>query len=312
VLDVIAAMSDYVLVFDVGGSHIAASACAVHELALRPLQSVAVSKTEGLPQFLETFASLAKRALPPGASPVGISIAMPNPFDYARGISYMRHKYEYLYGIELPSKLSQALGCPPERICFQNDAAAFLMGEVQQGAARGVNRVVGITLGTGVGSAFACGGEIVTEGRGVPPEGEIWNLSYRDGIVEKFVSTLAIQDNFKEKTGRREEVQAIANQSDSDSEARQTFEQFGKELGGVLRATCVGFAPERIILGGGISRSASLFLPSAEQELAGLGIKLCVSQLGERAALVGAAAYWMKKHGDRSRMSNSPRAAEEA
>jgi glucokinase len=290
-------MSDYILVFDVGGSHIAASTSGFNGLALEAVQSVAMSKTKGLPQFLESLVALAKRVLPQTASPVGISIAMPNPFDYRRGISYMRHKFEYLYGIELHSKLAKALGCPPDRIQFLNDAAAFLMGEIQQGAAWGMRRVVGITLGTGVGSAFATAGEIVTQGRGVARGGEIWNLSYKDGIVEKFVSALAIQENYEQKTGQWEEVQVIANLSETKPEAMQTFEQFGKELANVLRDTCVGFKPERIILGGGISRSAALFLPTAEQELAGLGLKLCVSQLRERAPLVGAAAYWMKKHG---------------
>jgi glucokinase len=230
---------------------------------------------------------------------------MPNPFDYARGISYMRHKFEYLYGIDLSGKISQALGCPPEKISFLNDADAFLTGEMKRGAGRGQKRVVGITLGTGVGSAFAASGEIVTAGEGVPPGGEIWNLSYKDGIVEKFVSTLAIQGNYRLRTGIEEEVQEIANQSDTNVEARMTFEHFGCELGSVLRATCAQFKPERIILGGGISRSAALFLPAAEKELYGLGMTVCVSQLGERAALVGAGVHWIKKHGDISSFRES-------
>jgi glucokinase len=302
----------HVLVFDVGGSHIAASVSASNGLLIEAPQSVAVSKSGSLLEFLETVASLAKRTRPGTTAPLGVSIAMPNPFDYVHGISYMRHKYKYLYGIELRGKLSQVFGCAPDKIQFLNDAAAFLMGEIHRGAARGLNRVVGITLGTGVGSAFASGGEIVTAGHGVPAGGEIWNLSYQDGIVEKFVSTSAIQENYKLRTGIWEEVQVIANRSETDLEARKTFEQFGKELGKVLQATCGGFAPERIILGGGISRSAALFLPMAELELVGLGIELCVSQLGERAALTGAAVDWMRNHNDISQLTDSPRATEEA
>lgn len=287
-----------VLVFDVGGSHIAASMSGPHNLAVTAMESSAVSKNGSLREFLEIIASLTKRLLDGAKPPAGVSIAMPNPFDYARGISYMRHKFEYLYGIELSGKISQVLGCPPEKISFLNDADAFLMGEMKQGAGRGQKRAVGITLGTGVGSAFAVSGEIVTATEGVPPGGEIWNLSYKDGIVEKFVSTLAIQENYRLRTGIAEEVQEIANQSETNPEAKVTFEQFGHELGNVLRATCAGFKPERIILGGGISRSAALFLPAAEKELSGLGMTVCVSQLGERAALVGAAVHWINKHGD--------------
>jgi glucokinase len=288
--------SGHILVFDVGGSHVAASMSKIDEMTVATSQSASISKDGSLSDFLETIASLGSRTLPPTAAPAGVSVAMPNPFDYVRGISYMRHKYEYLYGIDLRSRISRVLGCPSDKIDFLNDAAAFLMGEIRQGAARDANRVVGITLGTGVGSAFASCGEIVTEGQGVPAGGEIWNLSYKDGIVEKFVSKSAIQEQYKLRIGVLEEVHTIAQQSENNQEARETFEHFGRELGCALRATCVRFAPHRIILGGGISRSASLFLPSAEQELAEFSIHLCVSQLGERAALIGAAVNWMKKH----------------
>jgi glucokinase len=285
----------HILVFDVGGSHVAASVSRIDEMTITTSQSASISKDGSLSDFLETVAALGSRTVPT-MTPAGVSIAMPNPFDYVRGISYMRHKYEYLYGIDLRSKISRVLSCPADKIEFLNDAAAFLMGEIRQGAAADANRVVGITLGTGVGSAFASCGEIVTEGQGVPAGGEIWNLSYKDGIVEKFVSKSAIQEQYKLRMGVLEEVHTIAQQSENNQEARETFEHFGKELGCALRATCVKFAPHRIILGGGISRSASLFLPSAQQELAGLGMHLCVSQLGERAALIGAAVNWMKKH----------------
>lgn len=288
--------SGHILVFDVGGSHVAASVSRIHEMTVAIPQSASVSKDGSLSDFLETVTLLGTRTLPPATVPEGVSVAMPNPFDCMRGISYMRHKYECLYGVDLRSKISRALDCPADKIEFLNDAAAFLMGEIREGAARSGNRVVGITLGTGVGSAFASNGEIVTEGPGVPAGGEIWNLSYKDGIVEKFVSASAIQELYKLRTGRSEEVQTIANQSKSNPEARETFEQFGWELGKVLRLTCAKFEPQRIVLGGGISRSSSLFLPSAGQELAGLGIELCVSQLGESAALIGAAVDWMKKH----------------
>jgi glucokinase len=300
--------SGHILVFDVGGSHVAAGVSRIHEMTVAIPQSASVSKDGSLSDFLETVASLAARALPPATAPEGVSVAMPNPFDCMRGISYMRHKYECLYGIDLRSKISRVLSCPADKIEFLNDAAAFLMGEIREGAARGANRVVGITLGTGVGSAFASGGEIVTEGQGVPAGGEIWNLSYKDGIVEKFVSAWAIQEQYKARTGALEEVQKIANQSKSNPEARKTFEQFGWGLGKVLRLTCAKFEPQRIILGGGISRSSSLFLPSAGQELAGLGIELCVSQLGDRAALIGAAVDWMRKHNQISQQKSSTNA----
>jgi glucokinase len=285
-----------VLLFDVGGSHVSASAFGSHTLELFASQSVPIPPNAGLSEFMGAIASLAERVRPGHIPPSGASVAIPNPFDYSQGISYMQHKYQYLYGIDLRIELSKLLRCPPEKISFLNDAAAFLTGEIQQGAGKSVNRVVGITLGTGVGSAFAINGKILANGPGVPPGGEIWNAPYKDGIVEAFVSAAAIQRIHQQHTGSWEDVLSIANAAGENRDARRTFEQFGKQLGEVLRTTCSAFEPERIVLGGGISRAADLFLPAAVRELVGLSTPLAISRLGERAALIGAAVNWMHSH----------------
>ena len=281
-----------VLVFDVGGSHIGASVFGSHGLAVRPSQSVPISPSASLTEFVEAIALLAERVLPGQIAPSGVSVAIPNPFDYSLGVSYMRHKYQSLYGIDLRNEFSRLLRCPPGKISFLNDAAAFLTGEIEQGAGTDVSRVVGITLGTGVGSAFAIDGEILADGPGVPPGGEIWNVPFKDGIVEEFVSAAAIQRIHQQKTGIWADVEEIAGSAETNPNAKLTFEQFGQELGQVLRATCAAFVPERIILGGGISRAATLFLPKAIHELTGIPIQLVLSRLGERAALIGAAVNW--------------------
>jgi glucokinase len=284
-----------ILVFDVGGSHIAASVFSLMGMTLGPLSTVPVTGSASLAEFLGALESLTKRVLPAPVSPDGVAIAMPNPFDADRGVSYMKHKYQQLYGIALRPGLAERLKCDPDRIHFLNDAAAFLIGELAQGAATGVCRSVGITLGTGVGSAFAVDGKIVGKGRGVPPGGEIWDLPYRDSIVEDVISTSAIQRMYERLTGMRAEVRQIASLGSEHPQVRPTFERFGTELGKVLRCTCLEFGPERIVVGGGISRSARLFLPSAENELADTGMQLRVSELFERAPLIGAGVSWKQR-----------------
>jgi len=56
------------------------------------------------------------------------------------------------------------------------------------------------------------------------------------------------------------------------------------------------FRPEKIVLGGGISRAAALFLPSTREVLGDVGIALEVSSLSGHAPLVGAGIAWMQKH----------------
>jgi glucokinase len=288
--------TNHILVFDVGGSHIACSVFRIQGKTISTPSSLPIQGNCSPADFVGAFESLAKDSASP-VPPNGISVAMPNPFDYERGISYMQHKYQQLYGADIRQALSARLNLDPARICFLNDAEAFLFGELHQGAATGVDRVIGITLGTGVGSAFAVGGKIVCKGDGVPPGGEIWNLPYNGGVVENFVSTLAVERIYERLTGASAEVREIARLAPTHFHARQTFEYFGKELGKVLSYISSEFAPDRIVLGGGISRAGKHFLPAAEEVMASLAVPLRVSVLFEGAPLIGAGIRWMQKHG---------------
>ena len=285
-----------ILVFDVGGSHMAASIFDLQSKSIGTVRDVRVLPGGEPESFFKAFESLLRSTLPPPALPRGIAIAIPSPFDYEGGISHMKHKFQSLYLVDLRRELSQRLCCPPGGIHFLNDAGASLIGEMQQGSAVGAKRAIGITLGTGVGSAFAVDGGIVVEGEGVPAGGEIWNQTYRDGIVEDFVSTVAIQRNFEQLTGKKREVRDIASCTVHAREARQALERFGTELGKVLRQTCLPFAPDRIVLGGGIARAATYFLARCREGLADSQTQLLVSELFERAPLVGAGVSWMQRN----------------
>jgi glucokinase len=281
-----------ILVFDVGGSHISCCEFSLSDAGAGAVCEAPIPEPCGLEEFLATIESLGRRALASGSLPGGASFAMPGPFDYTLGISSMKHKFQGLYGVPLATRLGACLGCPAERVSFLNDAAAFLIGEVSKGAAAGSRRAIGITLGTGVGSAFAVDGQVVVTGEGVPKGGEIWDFPYRGGIVEDLISTAALQRSYERRTGRRAEVRAIATLAEAEREARETFEDFGRDLGQALRDTCAAFHPDCIVLGGGIARSARLFLPAAEKVLEGLSIRICVSSLGSYAPLIGAGVHW--------------------
>ena len=242
--------------------------------------------------FLDLLHSLGEQASQGSAGILGAGLAMPGPFDYAAGVSQMRHKLTYLYGVDLRGALAARFGWQPRQVRFLNDAAAYLLGEIGAGAARGVPRAVGITLGTGIGSAFAANGSIVTSGPGVPPGGEVWNLPYGYGIVEDSLSGRAIQQTYKSRTGRQVEVADIAAAAPEDADAAAAFAEFGRHLGIALRGLAGEFAPEVVVIGGGISRSAHLFLPAAERELQGMKLELRVSSLRDKAALVGAGVAW--------------------
>ncbi len=282
-----------VVVYDVGGSHISAAVCFAAEYLLGQVVRAGLPERQTSDAFVDVLYSLGKKVTIGEANVLGAGLAMPGPFDYREGISRMRHKLPYLYGINLSSALAERFGWKTDQVRFLNDAAAYLLGEVGAGAAHDVDRAVGITLGTGVGSAFAVNGRIVMEGVGVPPGGEIWNVPYEGGIVEDLISTRAIQRNYRERTGRDREVAAIAAATtEGDPAAVEVFEEFGSNLGRALKTLTSAFDPEVVVLGGGISLSAHLFMPAAQHALEGQPVELRVSSLMDVAALVGAGVAW--------------------
>ena len=162
---------------------------------------------------------------------MGAQLAIPAPFDYETGISGMKHKLPYLYGVDLRKELAARFCWQPEQVRFIHDASAFLLGEITSGAARGAFRAAGITLGTGIGSGFSLSGRLLTHGFGIPPGGEIWNLPFNGGIVEDILSARAIQREYQRRTGVNREVTSLAAAAPGDAAARETFAEFGRFSG---------------------------------------------------------------------------------
>jgi glucokinase len=280
-----------VLVYDVGGSHVSAALCQDGAYRLGRVVSGSHAGSQTADGFLKLLYSLGMEAAD-GSSACGAQIAVPGPFDFDAGVSLMQHKLPYLYGLNLAQLLAQRFAWRADQVRFVHDAAAFLLGEIGAGAAREASRAIGITLGTGIGSAYSVDGRLVTDGDGVPPGGEIWNLPYEDGIVEDSISARAIRRSYERHAHLVAEPADIASKAPNDSAAAFAFSEFGRHLGSVLRIVAAEFRPDVLILGGGISRSACLFLPPAHRELGDLNLRLQVSALGEEAALVGAAVAW--------------------
>ena len=281
-----------VLVYDVGGSHISAAVCRRQGYGLGTVVRANLPEEQTSDAFIDVLQSLGLKAME-GAAVEGAEFAMPGPFDYEKGISWMKHKMPYLYGVNVSEALAARFGWKPGQVRFLNDAAAYLLGEVGAGAAQGVKRVVCFTLGTGVGSGFAVDGRVVTEGQGVPPGGEIWNVPYEGGIVEDEISTRALKQAYATRKGEDREVASIAHYAiGGDPDAVAVFQEFGKTLGIAIKRLLTDFAPDVVVLGGGISRSAPLFLDAVKAELAGTQIEVRIAELGDNAPLAGAGVAW--------------------
>jgi len=224
-----------------------------------------------------------------------LAFAMPGPFDYANGICLMKGygKYEDLYGMDIRETLAHRLGLHPGDIRFRNDAEAFLEGEVRAGAARDAVHAIGMTLGTGMGTAKSHDG--VTEDA---------ELSFRvqvNGVsVEEEISARGLLRTYTRCSGHSvKDVQTLAGMQEQDAAARETFRIFAVHLSNLLTLFIREEKPEVVVMGGNIAEAWDLFMPDVlvelSRELQGtLFPQIVKATLGERAALIGAAALFFR------------------
>jgi glucokinase len=264
---------------ELGGSHV--SACSVDLETWRTSRScrLPLDPQGTRPELLGAIREAARSLR--GVDRLGVGA--PGPFDYENGICAVRGlgKLEALFGVDLRDELALALAVDPAAVRFLNDAEAFLLGESAAGAARGHDRALGITLGTGLGSAFLAGGKIVRAGVDVPPNGDLHVVPFRGGLVEDAISGRAISARFDGRTGAAE---IAARADEGDGLAASAYASFGADLAAFLEPWLAAFRPTRVVVGGSVARAWRHFgaaLPA---------IAVPAERL-EDAALLGAASY---------------------
>lgn len=252
---------------ELGGTHVTSARVMLATRSVEPgtLRRVAIAPDAPRDELVEAIRAAARGAAAPGTSRWGV--ATPGPFDYARGVALLRgvHKLDALYGVDLRSELVRALALADAgQVRFLNDAAAFLLGEWWAGAAAGRDVAIGVTCGSGLGSAFLRAGTLVESGRGVPPQARLDLLMFRGRPVEDVVSSRGLVAGYRARTGRTPaDGSDVARRAhDGDVGALETFRAFGEALGEVLVPWVPAFAPQRVVVGGSIARSFDLFGPA--------------------------------------------------
>jgi glucokinase len=282
-----------ILSFDIGGSHIAATAVKV----IDPFNGTKISldldecgSATYLFHRLEEVGRLSLSALNSSSELAGIVVAIPGPFDYPNGVSWLRHKFASWYGINVRAHLAIRFGVHEKDVLFLNDADAFLLGELRDLSAP---KAAGLTLGTGIGAAFSIDGRAVAATKILPNNCDLHLLPWKGSTVEEFISTRGILRLHEHRKGQYRSVKEIATNSSVNGIAADTMSAFGTELGLVIEAYLLPFAPNAIILGGSISRGAETFLPAAVSVAPILSDLLKISSLFEKATLIGSIGYWL-------------------
>ena len=204
---------------------------------------------------MESVRKSLREAYEHGACAGKVAVAIPGPFDYSTGTFLMQHKFASVYGLSFRTLAGIPDSVP---VSFVHDVNCMLAGEMAFGAARGYSNVALVTLGTGLGFALAVDGEILTAPSGSPAVG-IWNMSYRDSILEDYVSARGIRRLYGMEIGVKE-IAAFA--AAGDIAAQESFRYAGSILAETLEPVLNEYGTQCLLFGGQISRSFSLMEPA--------------------------------------------------
>ncbi|MBA3291629.1 MAG: ROK family protein [Actinobacteria bacterium] len=205
-------------------------------------------------------------------------------------------------------------------VIVDNDANAAVWGERTFGAARGLDHVVLLTLGTGIGSGFISNGRLVRGSTGagaefghtvVDPKGPECPCGLR-GCIEQFASGGAIgraarraaEDNpTSTMIAMAGSVDAITAEHaakaarEYDEIALEIMHEAGRWLGIALSNIANLFDPQTIVLGGSVAKAGETFLGMARDTLVAMTgaqrrrpLRLDVTELGGDVGIIGAAA----------------------
>lgn len=252
---------------------------------------------------------------PNRAAAAGIGVA--GQVDAERGLVRTAPNLDWS-NVPLQDRLEAALDLP---VAVANDVRAITWGVWQHGAGRGVEDLVVIFVGTGIGGSVVSGGDMLEGDRGVAGElGHIPILPFgrschcpNDGCWEAYAGGWALAERAQEAVQAHPEAGAAlrvragsvdnitgrtvhAACADGDPLATDLVEATGEYLGIGMSGVVNAFNPARVVLGGGVIEGHPEYVDHVRRivneralQVTTDELEIVRSDLGGRAGVVGAA-----------------------
>lgn len=294
--------TSYAIGLDIGGTHITAAVINKTEMKVIDFSLYKESFDSNLP--VEQVMNIWKRVINTSIENskvngiTGVAVCMPGPFDYEKGICWIKDqsKYEHFYGLNVRDLILESLNFSKDfPVLFENDAVCFGKGEVFKQQENLSKKVMAVTLGTGLGACFIDKGVSISSGNSVPADGEIYNLPYKEGMAEDYVSVRGLLSHYKslKEVDLNNGLELYNLAVNGDQSAVKVFETMGEDLAAVVIPWLNNFSADHIIIGGKIANASDLFLSSFNKTLkdSGVEVQVSISTDNEIAALLGAVSF---------------------
>jgi glucokinase len=305
-----------VLAIDIGGTKLAAG-IVDSEGRILARGEVPTLAEEGLEPVLGRIVDLGRELLSrPEIADVRvhrIGVGCAGPVDLKAGVVFNPPNLPGWVRVPLSDRIQQALGLPT---VLENDANAAGLGEYRYGAGRGVQSLVYMTVSTGIGGGIILDGKVwhgLKDAAGeighmtVCPDGPLCGCGNR-GCLEAISSGTSIARRAKEiiASGRPTRLSAIPNPAaadvvrlaqEGDAVAAEVWADAVKYLGIGVAAVITFLAPERVVIGGGVTKAGDhLFKPLREEVRRRVtlvpvaSVPILPTALGPDVGILGAAA----------------------
>jgi glucokinase len=314
----------YVVGIDLGGTNIVAGTVAEDGSELLGLVSEPTISEHGADAVLARIVKLARASIAAakGKEIAGVGIGSPGPLDTKTGVVLLTPNLGWT-NYPLRDKVANALQLPAT---LDNDANCAIFGEWWQGAARGANHVVGLTIGTGIGGGIVLHGEIY--GGASDIAGEIGHMTIDStgrrckcgnyGCLEAYASGPAIAARAVEGVSAgvdtslphyvNGDLAKITAQvvyeaaHDGDDFAREVVKDTARFLGAGVANIINIFNPEVVVVCGGVTLAGDRLFVPLRAEVSRRAFKPAVSvckivpgELTGTAGVYGAAAVFIKR-----------------
>ena len=282
-------MSETIIGVDLGGTKV--SVGAVSGGAVTRVVRGDVPSREAAEVVLAAIIDVIDEVFEP--SVVGIGCGVPSVVDVERGIVFDVENIPSWKEMPLKSALEDRFGVPAS---VNNDANAFAVGEHVFGAGRQYADMVGLTLGTGMGTGVIVNGRLYSgHNCGV---GEIGMMAHKDLTLEEYCSGPFF---VREYGAPGSEIYRRARAG--EAEAITAFERYGAELSEAVMIALYAYDPQAVIFGGSISAAFGLFEAGLCRGLDRFAYRRVIERLQmmpstlENSAVLGAAALYVDAMG---------------
>ena len=237
-------------------------------------------------------------------------LGMPGWVDFYKGVLYQLTNVA-VWDHEVPVRevMQEQLGLP---VVLDNDANAMAYAEWKLGAGRGLESLVCLTLGTGIGGGIVLHDRML-RGRNVSAaelgqtsihySGRVGPFGNRGAIEEylgnneiaadaaQLYTAAGISRSAQECTPKLLEAAARAG----DPIARRVYEEFAEKLACLIMNMMYALVPEAFIIGGGVAKAGDLLFSPLEAHLRkqlfpvhAAALRLLPAHFGADAGLIGA------------------------